>query len=186
MSRRRRAVFATPFVLVVGCGHPSERVVSTPGPMAIAAAKLADAGPGDTSSAVVDAPPDDTASIAAQGTTATMVDAGVPGSVAFTCADPETVHRPHYCNPPRPARTPIVAEAQRVIVLKPLEMRFRIRHAGEQQGVRFGWTGEFIDDDGKPIANTTFKIVQVTDLTADAVVPRLQKLPGRKVRLYPP
>ncbi len=174
MSRRRRAVFATPFVLVVGCGHPPERTVATTGPSTTAVAKL-DASPPDL--VPVDA-------------------AERPELTEEEWHDRQTAHKrgveacrqvSHPCNPPPPPPPrvvrPVLGEVTNYIELSPGQLTV---HIHTTEAADRDWQGVFLDDVGVPIPGTEFEISwRRSDRIFHAVLRRTTP-PSMRVRLMPP
>ncbi|MBA3395877.1 MAG: hypothetical protein H0T89_24815 [Deltaproteobacteria bacterium] len=174
MSRRRRAVFATPFVLVVGCGHPTERTVSTPGPTTVAAAKL--------DASLPDPIPEDAAeprelTEEEWRKRQTAHERGVDA-----CAQVS-----HPCNPPPPPPPrvvrPVLGEVISFGETAPGQLTVNIRTTGAADQ---GWQGVFLDDSGNTIPGTEFEISGRRGGLGYQAVLRHTALPSRKVRLVPP
>lgn len=173
MSRRGRAVFATPFVLVVGCGHPTERTVSTPGPTTVMAAKLDASQP--------DPVPED----AAEPRELTEEE----------WRERQTAHEQgvkacrqvrHSCNPPPPPPPlvvrPVLGEVTTYVEARPGRLTVNIEAAGARG---HGWQGVFLDDAGAPIPGTEFETRWLGGSWSQGILPRTT-LPSMKVRLMPP
>lgn len=181
---KRRTRFATPLVIVAGCGQPVERPTA-PSPRVA----LHDA-------AFVDDPEAHLASDAAVSDEWRPPDAPPfdPNDkrtwpVAMRCKDPSYKGS---CNPPAPPPAPSVAEGN-VISVRVVDggLRFVVA-VGSDAGVAEDWTGVLVTDGGAiPIACTIFRVskastactVTATDAPTSAKVrfsrPRSQADPRR-------
>ena len=149
-------MFAAPFVLVMGCSQPSER------PTTPTQSKSHDAGAARN---------EDTAS----------------GEIA-DAAQPECV--PGFgrtCNPPAPdARSLIVREGTVTHVEKRADGLYFDVSFGPGPTVDWKWVTEFVDDSGKPIEGTRFKITERTGSMIVGFLANRSELPSKRVRVSEP
>lgn len=155
---RHRTRFAAPFVMVVGCGAPSERAVA---PVVAPADAEAVASIDPPPDAPIDAPIDAAIPppMIVRGT------ANCPGFIdpTFKCPqrrDPN--ERMPTCNPPRPSRAPMydVRVIAREIQGPDVAVRLAI---GKRDGIDNRWHATLVTDDGDEVPNTSASVLRIDE-----------------------
>lgn len=163
----RRRQFAAPFVMVLGCGQPTDRGATTPPPPT-------------TTHPEIESQQDPTTVRPDAATTVfrpTPPDAHRPGKCEL---DP----RAPGCNPPPPTTPSVDAPIMGVIGVTAEGYDFAV--AAGTARIRRPVRGEFIDDETKqPLDGTSFKVVKAsTGTTIGRLPPSFTALPSHRVRLY--
>ncbi|MDQ3367352.1 MAG: hypothetical protein M3680_18160 [Myxococcota bacterium] len=178
MSGRRRAVFATPFVIVVGCSQPADRAVVATGP-------------------TLQAPPRDAA--AAVAATDAAAEAPEPQLTHERWAERKAAHEAgvkacarvtHPCNPPpppppEPRRPDVMGEVFVSGAGGPGELVVQLVVI-DGSSITDAWRGVFVDSRGTSIPGTDFVLGKRITSGRYRATLRRATLPSRTVRLSPP
>ncbi|MDQ3367353.1 MAG: hypothetical protein M3680_18165 [Myxococcota bacterium] len=168
-------MFATPFVIVVGCSQPADRAVVATGPTLPATQRDAAAPVLATADAAADPAPDPELTHERWAERKAAHEAGVQACARVA----------HPCNPPPPPppEPPLRGEVIDHVTGAAGGLVINLRVAGP---VDTGWHGVFLDDRGAPIAGTELVVVKRLSGGLVRATLRARALPSRTVRLVRP
>jgi hypothetical protein len=158
---RRRTIFATPFVVVLGCSHPGDRPTTTqPVRDDAAAGSTRD---GDEPVDVKDPGP------------------GVTASNGGNTPCPEG----RRCNPPAPVSDKVIVDGSVIGTPHQQDDGLYFQVMLDQGEVTPAFKGVFLDEKG-PIVGSDFAIKNRTGRTVTCLLKGREHVPSKRVRIYEP